>query len=359
MRWLGGPFGHALPMTTSRPSPYAGARAPRTRLLAGLLAAGLVGLTACAGAPAEKKEPASQPISGGAELAALWPLTGRRVTEETPDHPVVVAKVDNTRSSAPQVGLGKADLVVEELVEGGMTRLAVMFYQRLPSVVGPVRSMRASDIAIVKPTLGIVAASGAAPPTLRRVKAAGITAFDDLNGTGYYRDPARTKPYDLMVKVPDLVASLDEDPVVPPSYLPWGKPADFPGGAPAPGLQARFSEERTTSWRYAKGRYVDENSFAAAGERFDPDTLLVLRVRQGDAGYLDPAGNKVPETLFKGRGEAVMLHRGEAVRGTWVKRGPGSPLKLRTKTGPLTVPAGRTWIELVPTDGAGGRVTLD
>lgn len=347
-----------LPMTQPRPHARATTRRPHARLLAGVLAAGLVGLTACGGAPAAKKEPASQPISGGTQLAALWPLTGRPVESRTPEHPVVVAKIDNTAASAPQVGLTKADLVVEELVEGGMTRLAVMFYERLPPVVGPVRSMRASDIAIVKPTLGIVAASGAAPSTLKRVRAAGITAFDDLNGTGYYRDPARRKPYDLMVEVPDLVASLDEDPVVPPSYLPWGTEADFPGGSPARGLEARFSDEHTTSWRYAQGRYVDENSFAAPGQRFDPDTLLVLRVRQGDAGYLDPAGNKVPETLLRGRGEAILLHRGEAVRGTWSKRGPGSPLRLRTKAGPLSVPAGRTWIELVPTDGAGGKVTL-
>ncbi|WP_170169831.1 DUF3048 domain-containing protein [Nocardioides aurantiacus] len=336
------------------------AAVPRRRasLLAGLLAAGLVGLTACSAAPDAEKEPASQPVSGGTELAALWPLTGRPVTERTPDHPVVVAKVDNTRASAPQVGLAQADLITEELVEGGMTRLAVMFYEDVPAVVGPVRSMRATDIGIVKPTLGIVAASGAAPSTLKRVRDAGIVAFDDLTGTGYYRDAARTKPYDLMVRLPALVASLSEDPVVPPSYLPWGSEADFPGGTRARSLDAVFSDEHTTSWRFARGKYVNDNSFAAQGQRFDPDTLLVLRVRQRDAGYLDPAGNRVPETVFAGSGEAMLLHGGELVRGTWTKRRPGGPLRLQTETGPLSVPAGRTWIELVPTDEDGGRVSV-
>ncbi|WP_162244543.1 DUF3048 domain-containing protein [Marmoricola sp. Leaf446] len=338
--------------------PYAVVPRRRAPLLAGLITAGLVGLAACSPAPAAEKEPASQPVSGGTQLAALWPLTGRSVDERTPDHPVVVAKVDNTRASAPQVGLAQADLVTEELVEGGMTRLAVMFYEDLPSVVGPVRSMRATDIGIVKPTLGVVAASGAAPSTLKRVRKAGITAFDDRNGTGYYRDPARTKPYDLMVKVPALVASLTEEPVVPPSYLPWGSAADFPGGTRARSLEAVFSDEHTTSWRFADGTWVNDNSFAAPGQRFDPDTLLVLRVRQRDAGYLDPAGNRVPETVFTGRGEAMLLHGGELVRGTWSKRTAGSPLRLRTEAGELRVPAGRTWIELVPTDQDGGRVSV-
>ena len=64
---------------------------------------------------------------------------------------MLAVKIDNSSSSAPQVGLGDAGMVVEELVEGGMTRLAVFYYNDVPSEVGPVRSMRATDIGIVSP----------------------------------------------------------------------------------------------------------------------------------------------------------------------------------------------------------------
>ena len=117
-------------------------------------------------ATTKEKKPDSQPVEGGTELAALWPLTGEPVKGKTPNHPVLVTKIDNTRSSSPQVGLEKADLVTEELVEGGMTRLAVFFYRHLPKVAGPVRSMRASDIGIVKPAHGVIVASGGAGPTI-------------------------------------------------------------------------------------------------------------------------------------------------------------------------------------------------
>ena len=80
---------------------------------------------------------------------------------------MLVTKIDNSSASRPQVGLSKADLITEELVEGGITRLAVFYYQQLPEVAGPVRSMRASDIGIVKPAHADIVASGAAPPTLR------------------------------------------------------------------------------------------------------------------------------------------------------------------------------------------------
>ena len=110
--------------------------------------------------------PTSQPTQGGTELAAVWPLTGLPAPAETPNHPVMIVKIDNTAASEPQVGLAKADMVVEELVEGGITRLAAMFYSKLPAKAGPVRSARASDIGVVTPTHAVLIASGMAPPTV-------------------------------------------------------------------------------------------------------------------------------------------------------------------------------------------------
>jgi hypothetical protein len=84
--------------------------------------------------------------------------------------------------------------------------------------------------------------------------------------------------------------------------------------------------------------------------------VLVLRVRVGDAGYKDPAGNPVPETHFTGSGQALMFHGGRVVRGTWKKR-LDSTLKLSTRAGNLEVPAGHTWIELVPQNGGNVQIT--
>jgi hypothetical protein len=81
--------------------------------------------------------------------------------------------------------------------------------------------------------------------------------------------------------------------------------------------------------------------------------VLVLRVREGDAGYLDPAGNHVPETLLTGTGNALLFHNGRMVYATWKKGDAAdSQIRLTTKKGQkLTVPAGHTWVELVPVDG--------
>jgi hypothetical protein len=266
----------------------------------------------------------------------------------------MIVKIDNTASSSPQLGLGKADLVTEELVEGGVTRLAVFFYSRLPKVVGPVRSMRATDIGIVEPAKAALVASGGAPPTVRRIQAAKIHAYTE-GAKGFYRDYNRTAPYNLFMRLPDLARTLKPRGPVP-DYLPWGSEADFPKGQPAKGLAAQFSGSHTTTWRYVHGRYVNLNTEAAANDQYRPATVLVLRVQVGDAGYLDPAGNHVPETHFTGTGAAMVFHGGRMVRATWVKKGYDATVGLRTRAGDLGLPPGNVWVELVPANG--GNVTV-
>ena len=85
--------------------------------------------------------------------------------------------------------------------------------------------------------------------------------------------------------------------------------------------------------------------------------MLVLRVKVGDAGYRDPAGNPVPETKFTGQGQALIFHDGRLVRAQWTKASLGSSLKLATPAGKVTVPAGHTWVELVPQTGGAVRFT--
>ena len=283
------------------------------------------------------------------------PLTGLPIKGNAPSNPVVAVKIDNSASSAPQVGLKSADMVTEELVEGGITRLAAFFYTQVPGVVGPVRSMRATDIGIIKPLDAVLVASGGAAPTVARVKDAQITTYTE-GATGFYRESSRYAPYNLFMRLPELVKTLGAG-KRPPSYLPFGGAGSLPKGQPAAGLSASFSPSSTTSFAYQGGHYVNTNSHAGADDQFMPDTVLVLRVREGDAGYLDPAGNPVPETLFTGQGDAMVFHGGRVVRGTWTKDSVEDDVRLRSDGKPLRLPPGKVWIELVPADGGSVSIT--
>ena len=330
----------------------------RAQLTTALLTVTGLLLVGCGGDAPAKPKPASQEVAPSEQVAATWPLTGLPVSggdEVEKPYPVLVAKIDNTHASSPQVGLGKADLVVEELVEGGLTRLAAFFYSELPTEVGPVRSMRASDIGIVAPVGGAMVTSGAAGQTIARVKKAGIEFFQE-GATGLSRNTSRSAPYNVFADLSQVGKAAEQDAARPVDYLPWGSEEDFPGGQPARTIAAGFGGGHTTNWTYDGTAYVNENSYAADGDHFPADTVVVLRVQVGDAGYTDPAGNPVPETKLEGKGQALVFHGGRLVRGTWSKPGLDAPLELSTRAGELTVPAGRTWIELVPA--ANGSVTF-
>jgi len=335
-------------------------RPHRTSALALVLATGLL-LAACGDDKKddESETPQAQPVAGGSALAQTWPMTGLDVSGDdsaAQPHPVMVVKIDNTASSAPQVGLDSADLVVEELVEGGSTRLAAFFYSDIPDKVGPVRSMRASDIGIVSPVDGTMVTSGAAAVTINRIEDAGIDYFAE-GDEGLYREDSRHAPYNLMDDLSETTAAAETDEDARPiDYLPWGDAKDLPAGQPAKKLSATFSGGHTTSWTFDGGGYTNDNSFADPAAQFPADTVVVLRVEVGDAGYTDPAGNPVPETKLEGTGQAMIFHDGRLVRGTWSKKDLESPIELSTKAGELIVPAGHTWVELVPVDG--GDVTF-
>jgi len=329
-------------------------RKPVRRAVAFALAASL-SLAACGGGDDKDKAGDGPTLTPSPTPVVLYsPLTGE-VVDAQPKHPIVIVKIDNSHASAPQLGLGSADLVTEELVEGGITRLAVFFDQKIPKTVGPVRSMRATDIGVIQPAKAVLVASGGAPQTVGRIKRAGITTFTE-GATGYFRESSRSAPYNLMMRLSELVKTIRKG-GRPATYLPFAKDdSAFPQGRKASGVDAQFSYSSTTHWDFQGGSYVNTNSNAAQGDQFKPDTVLVLRVRVGDAGYRDPAGNPVPETLFTGKGQAMVFHGGRMVKATWSKDDFESELTLTAKGTELKLPPGKVWIELVPAQG--GNVTV-
>lgn len=336
-----------LALMPSSPSSTMIGRPRRRAVAATVLLLSSLALAACGGE--DDGGGGILPVIGGDDETpaepVLNPLTGLELDEQ-PERPVLTVKMDNSSSSAPQVGLSGADLVVEELVEGGITRLAVSYYSEIPRNVGPVRSMRATDIGIVKPLDAVLVTSGGAAQTADRIGEAGIKVINE-RGVGFYRESSRSAPYNLFNRLTEVADKAKPgDPPKP--YLPFDGDGDLPGGKPASGLTARFSAGHATTFAFEKGVWVNTNSNAADGDRFEPETVLVLRVQVKDAGYTDPSGATVPETVFTGEGAAQIFHDGEVVNGRWTKDGLDAPIALQVGGEEVTLPVGQVWIELVP-----------
>src|ERR1035437_7396832 len=144
-------------------------------------------------------KPAGGPI---APLTGLPDPSGTALTR-----PALTVKIENDINSLPQWGVDQADVVYEEIVNGGITRLAAIFNQNAPAKIGPVRSVRPTDPQIVFPLAGLFAFYGGAQYAIDSISTAPLKLVDESSaGNAMFRDPNRVAPYNLYGITPRLFA---------------------------------------------------------------------------------------------------------------------------------------------------------
>src|ERR1700690_1077393 len=127
-------------------------------------------------------------------------------TAVTKRRSALTIKMDNTPQAHPQYGANQAAVGYEEIVEGGITRLAAIFNSNLPTEVGPVRSVRRTDREIVFPIGGIFAFSGGAQYAVASIETAPVKLFDQSTAGGaMFRDPKRPPPHNLFANAAALM----------------------------------------------------------------------------------------------------------------------------------------------------------
>lgn len=312
----------------------------------------LLALTACSSdAPNDKgghgKKPAT-PVD-----TTVSPLTGLH-QDGSPKNAAFMVKIENTHSGQPQYGVDKADLVVEELVEGGYTRLAAFFYSELPTKVGHVRSARTTDIDLAEPIDATILASGGAPKTLRTIGRSLLPYYSyDKRSPGWSTDPSMHPPYHVLWNLQTL--ANEAKPYVPPkSYFRFAEDGPAVTTKQTTHASVKFSPATTTDWAFSGETWARSPERAASGQAFKADTLAVIFAPVKDAGYRDPAGNAVPETVVEGVGRAVIFTGSDATEAIWRKKNRNSTMTFKSKTGgkAIGLKPGHVWLELVPTGGS-------
>ncbi|HEY8546965.1 MAG TPA: DUF3048 domain-containing protein [Acidimicrobiales bacterium] len=347
---------------------------PRSRRLLAVVAIAAVAGAAGALVRAAVDEDDAAPDAGdgpGADAPTTWPLRGTPVDDGDPDptRPALAVKVDATVGGRPQIGLGDADVVIEELVEGGLTRYLVVFHSHDPDEVGPVRSARSTDVELLA-ELGrpLFAWSGANPTFRALVEDAdlvdvGFAAAPDA----YRRDADRRAPYNLVAAPAALREAADDgdDDVgtTPPALFAYRHEDDSAGpvGAgvePASGYRAS-TLGTTIEWTWdadagggsgAWRRTQDGSPHVDAdGDPVTAANVVVRTTEYRDSGVRDSTGAVVPEAVTVGEGDAWLLTAGQAVRGRWVKPSADAPTTFADLDGtPFALTPGVTWVEVLP-----------
>ncbi|HEX9765323.1 MAG TPA: DUF3048 domain-containing protein [Nitriliruptorales bacterium] len=287
----------------------------------------------------------------------ISPLNGAVTVAETDlDHRAIGVKIDNHARARPQAGLDQADVIVEILVEGGLTRFLALFHSRAPDGVGPIRSGRPTDSTIAAALGAPLAISGAQGWVQNLIVSHGVNLIGHTSST-MYRMPGRPAPHNLFTDISRLHANADsrglpDDP--PQTWLPFGPLVS--GAEPATSVSLTFGPT-TAEWRWHSDgewrRITDGQTHNAVNvdgdvERIVADTVLVLQM---DTYTASPSGSgsSVPATDTTGSGPAWVFSDGKYATGTWSRAEITDPFELTTDDGQrLAVPPGRLWVELFP-----------
>ena len=328
-----------------------------------VLAVSLLG-AACGGG--DKKGEAAQPepstATGPVVAANANPLTGLPLDPAVPARAALIVKIDNAPKARPQAGINQADVVVEEGVEGGVTRFATLFHSHDAPSVGPVRSARSTDLLfarqIGRPLFSYSGANAVFADLLRKAPLVdvGVGRFP----TNYRREPGRPAPYNLFSETKSLFASGAGEVSPPPplfTYRPAGEAAPEVASEPARPVQAVWKLNITTTAVYAWDeasktfrRTTDGRPHLdAAGVQVAPENVVFQVVGHRNTGLVDRSGAAVPEAELIGEGEAWVLTAGRLIKGHWSRPSDAQTTVYTLPSGePIKLTPGRTWLELVP-----------
>jgi hypothetical protein len=269
--------------------------------------------------------------------------------------PILVVKIDNVSGARPQTGLGAADIVIEEKVEAGLSRLAALFQSTGADPVGPVRSARTSDIHLLA-NLGapLFAYSGANLGVGGSLAASPLVDVGATRHSGlYYREPSRRAPHNLYTRTSRLWTAE-----------PGGSPPQAifefrmdgeglaAGARPSTGVDVTYGSARASfTWQPDSGvwlRSMDGRPHTiAGGGQVAPQNVVVRFV-----DYVpSPADARSPEAVVTGSGPLWVFTWGHVIEGRWEQPTVTSPTRWLDAEGePIRLTPGRTWI-LLPSPG--------
>ncbi|MGQ9814753.1 MAG: DUF3048 domain-containing protein [Candidatus Roseilinea sp.] len=310
---------------------------------------------------------------------SINPFTGLPVSDITTlERAPLLVKVANTAEVRPQSGLNSADVVVEHLTEGGITRFTALYLSNTPERVGSVRSCRLIDIELPRIFQAGLVCSGTSPgikPTMRAAALEGATRPGDVNSSGViisdfgpfecpscpmFRTSDRPMPHNLFANTANAWRVLDErgknqrttfntwvfDPVAP------------SGGQTATTVSIPYQAD-PVDWNYNAGtglweRNVDGQPHvdAETGQTLTAANVIVAFAYHAvTAIQEDNTGAMSIQIQLWGQGPVKIARDGRVIDGMW--RRPGQPGVLEfidAQGNPIPLKPGNSWLELAPLD---------
>ncbi len=333
---------------------------PKAKFLTASVGAAAL-LAACGSKTATTSTTAGKAPTTTTTAAPTYALTGMPQVPggPNPNRPPLMVKIDNAPQAWPQSGIDHADVVYEEEVEGGLTRYMAVFQSQNAAKVGPIRSIRGTDAALAAQTGGLIAYSGGIPTFIADMQATGVVDVGaNLAGSAYYRDNGRPEPHNLYSSTAALYKAAGGRGSTPHALFAYAKsgtnePASLSKAATS--FTINISGAVSDTWTYNATSSDWTKSIngtqmvTTSGSPITATNVIIEYVNYVNTGFVDPAGNPVPEAQLVGSGNAEVAFGGRIAAAQWAKSSPSAtPVYTYTDGKPVRILPGRTWVIFAP-----------
>ncbi len=269
---------------------------------------------------------------------------------------VLIVKIGNTVPERPATGLSKADIVYLIPVEGGLSRIMAVFSSQYPPVIGPVRSAREDDLALLRQYgRPAFAFSGATYRLLPVVEHARIADLYDGRVSGYFRSGNRAAPYNLYGNTRQLLAQARDASRAHGIGFRFGPPPSGGRATHAASVSYPSASFRFT-WSAARQRWLVwmDGARATATEAGQLGAAtVVIQYTTVRTSQFEEYGCRPPYAQSVGSGSALVLRNGRAYQARWSRPRADAGTTFTASNGqPMTFARGPVWIVLAA--GPGG-----
>jgi len=313
-------------------------------------------------------KPEPKPVIAPTLSSEQSPFTGQKVDDlAVLERRPILIKISNSPMARPQSGLSRADVVVEHLTEGGMTRFTALYHSQDAIRVGSIRSARLIDLELPVIFDALFVYSGAAADVERMIQASDFSdhTLSDWSGDpGFYRLelPGLAWEHSLFTdttllwhiaqergwnKRPDFNAWAFSQPPPPDGSL--ANTIDIPYHPRYSSVHYEYDAGLKAYRRWVAGEpHVD----ALTDQQLAADNVVIIYVNHAETLIVeDSLGAHSVQIQLWGEGRMTLFRNGRGYGGIWSRPDRPSPLWLLDNArNPIPLKPGQTWIQLVPTD---------
>ena len=294
-----------------------------------------------------------------AAAGPVFPLTGIATNDtQAIARSALVVKIDNHPLARPQSGLNEADIVFEENVEQ-LTRFAAVFQSGSSDPVGPIRSGRTQDVAMLgslnRPLFAWSGGNARVTAAISASDLRDLSALSQQHKSAYFRSNAKSAPHNLYSKTSSLFAFAPADAGPPPAQFTYRADGTASSGDAVAGLNLSMDGVKVAwVWDAPTKLFLRSSDGKAHRDAVDnaqlsTNNVVVLYVEYKPS----PADFKSPEAQTIGKGNALVFSDGKVVKATWSRSDRLAPFVLKDSAGSVVgLTPGRTFVELGRADSA-------